>query len=111
METVADVLEHCKFLVSKGRGAEPGKLFMPKVEAQRRRVNKEHHKRVVFVTDPITYSQWHEQRDRWIELCHGNPTLAYPLMCRVLATVSDEAIKNLCDEGLIDSEQPSLGDA
>jgi hypothetical protein len=100
METVNDVLEHCKFLVSKGRGQEPGKLFMPKVEAQRRKANKEGHKRVVFQTDPETYQQWHMQRDRWIELCHGNPTLAYPLMCKVLAAISDEAIRNLCEEGL-----------
>jgi len=99
METVADVLEHCKFLVSKGRGQEPGKLFMPKVEAQRRKANKEGHKRVVFVTDPLTYSAWHAQKDRWIELCHGNPTLAYPLMLKVLAAISDEAIQGLAEAG------------
>jgi len=99
METVADVLEHCKFLVGKGRGSEPGKLFMPKVEAQRRKTNKEGHTRVVFVTDTETYKEWHTQKDRWIELCGGNPTLAYPIMCRVLAAISDEAIKNLYEEG------------
>ena len=72
---------------------------MPKVEAQRRKANKEGHKRVVFVTDTETYKEWHTQKDRWIELCGGNPTLTYPIMCRVLAAISDESIKNLYEEG------------
>ena len=100
MEDVQAVFEHCKFLISKGRASEPAKLFMPKVEAQRKRANKEKHKRVVFVTDEITYGEWHGERDRWIELCKGNPTLAYPLMVRVLKAISDEAIQALAEEGI-----------
>ncbi len=81
-------------------------LYLPRVEAQRRRVNQEQRRRVVFVCDPITYGEWHAQRDRWIELCGGNPTLAYPLMCKVLAAISDEAIRGMLEEGLSESGPP-----
>ncbi len=100
MPTVNDILVHAKWLVSKGRGEEKAVLYLPRVEAQRRRVNKEQHRRVVFACDPLTYAEWHAQRDRWIELCESNPTLAYPLMCKVLAAISDEAIRGLLDEGV-----------
>lgn len=95
METVQDVLEHCKWLVSKGRGAEPGKLFMPKIEAQRRKVNAEGYRRVVFQTDEELYKQWHEQKDRYISLCGNNPPLGYSVMLKILAAVSNEAIEGL----------------
>ena len=95
METVADVLAHCKWLVEKGRGAEPGKLFMPKVEAQRRKVNAEGYRRVVFQVDEQLYRDWHEQKDRFITLCGGNPPLAYGVMLRILAAISNEAIEGL----------------
>lgn len=102
METVNDCLEHIKWLIDKGRGSEPAKIYLPRLEAQRRKVNREQHRRVVFVTDPITYGEWHGQKDRWVELCGGNPTIAYPLMLKVLAAVSDEAIRGLAEEGLND---------
>jgi|SRR5882762_10538206 len=109
METVNDVLEHCKFLISKGRGAEPGKLFMPKVEAQRRKANKEQAKRVVFVTDPDTYSAWHTQKDRYVEICGGNPSLAYQIMLNILGAISNEAIEALYRDE--QQEPETLGDA
>lgn len=99
METVKDVLEHCKFLVSKGRSMEPAKLFMPKVEAQRRKENKEQARRVVFVVDPQGYSDWHEAKDIWIENSGGNPVIAYQNMCRVLKSVSPETIRAMVEEG------------
>ncbi len=88
-----------KWLIEHGRGQEKGIIYMPKVEAQRRRENKEGHRRVVFVTDPDTYKLWHAERDRWIELCDDNPTIAYPLMCSVLQRISDEAIRGLVEAG------------
>lgn len=56
--------------------------------------------RVAFKTDPLTYQQWHIQKDRWIKLCGGNPTLAYPLMVEVLKSISDEAIAGLYEAGI-----------
>jgi len=93
MPTVEECLIHAKWLIEKGRGQEKAVLYLPKVESQRRKENKEGHKRVVFVTDEITYRAWHEQRDRWIQICGDNPTIAYPMMCRVLAAISTEAIE------------------
>jgi len=93
MEKVKDVFEHCKWLIEKGRGEEPGKLFMPKVEAQRRKQNKEQSKRVVFVTEPETYSAWHTQKDRYVEICGGNPSIAYQVMLQILGAISTEAIE------------------
>ena|SRR5579859_6878239 len=110
METVADVLEHCKWLVEHGRAAEPGKLLLPRIEAQRRKVNKEGYRRVIFQTDEQLYRDWHTQKDRFVTLCHGNPPLAYGVMLKILAAISDEAIKNLAaDESSEDTQ--TLGDA
>lgn len=98
METVNDVLQHCQWLVSKGRGAEPGKLFMPKVEAQRRKENKEGYRRVVFQVDEQLYRDWHAQKDRYIEAVGGNPTIAYAIMLRLLAQLSDDSIRRLAED-------------
>lgn len=98
METVADVLEHCKFLVSKGRGAEPGKLFMPRVEAQRRKANKEGYRRVVFQVDEQLYRDWHTQKDRYVEACQGNVPIAYAIMLRLLAQLESSSIAKLAED-------------
>ena len=95
MERVRDVFEHCKWLIEKGRGEEPGKLFMPRVEAQKRKANAEGYRRVVFQVDEQLYRDWHEQKDRYITLCQNNPPLGYATMLKILAAISDEAIKNL----------------
>lgn len=109
METVKDVLEHCKFLIGKGRGDEPGKLYMPRIEAQRRKANKEQHKRIVFVTnDPQLYSDWHAQKDRYVTLCYSNPNLAFPVMLQILAAVADETIVGLANA---EQHEESLNDA
>lgn len=106
METVADVLKHCEWLISKGRGAEPGKLFMPRVEAQKRKVNKEGYKRVILQMDEQLYKDFHEMKDRVITLCHNNPPLAYSVMLQLIAAVGDETIT-----GLADAEQETLNGA
>lgn len=108
METVKDVLEHCKFLMDKGRADEPAKLFMPRVEAQKRKANREGYKRVVFQVDEQLYRDWHTQKDRFVTLAHNNPPLAYGVMLKILAAISDEAIVNLADD---EPEQGSLSDA
>jgi hypothetical protein len=72
---------------------------MPKLEARRRKANPEGRVRIQFYTDPLTYSAWNEQRDRWVERCHGNSTIAYPLMMKVLGAISDEAIDGLIEAG------------
>lgn len=98
METVEDVAAHCKWLIEHGRGKEPGKLFMPKVEAQRRKANKEGYRRVVFQVDEQLYRDWHEQKDRYVEACRGNVPVAYAIMLRLLAQLSADSIARLAED-------------
>lgn len=106
METLKDCFEHAKWLMEKGRGDEPCKLFFPKLEAQRRKVNKEGYKRVILQMDEQLYKDFHEMKDRIVTLCHNNPPLAYSVMLQLISAVKDETITSLAD-----AEQPSLGDA
>lgn len=109
METVQDVFEHCRWLIDKGRGGEPGKLFMPKVEAQRRKENKEGYRRVVFQVDEQLYRDWHEQKDRYVEACNGNVPIAYAIMLRLLAQLESSSIARLAADEQIQPQ--TLGDA
>jgi len=92
METVKDALVHAKWLIEHGRGEEPCKLFLPKLEAQRRKENKEGYRRFVIQVDEELYKQFHEMKDRYITLCFNNPSLAWPILLQILAAVKDETI-------------------
>jgi len=107
METVLDVLEHCKWLIAHGRSGEAAKLFMPKVEAQRRKENKEGYRRFVIQVDETLYKQFHEMKDRYITLCFNNPSLAYPVLLQILAAVADETITAMAqaDQDVIDAKR------
>ena len=95
METVKDAMAHAKWLIEHGRGDEPCKLFLPKIEAQRRKENKEGYRRFVIQVDETLYKQFHEMKDRYITLCFNNPSLAYPVMLQILAAVSDDVIQGM----------------
>ena len=99
MPTVLDALEHCKFLLSKGRGDEPAVLYLPRVQAQKRRENKDKRTRVQFDCDPETYAEFHEQRSRYIEACGGYVPIAHQIMIRLLAQLPSESIKRLAEDG------------
>lgn len=96
---LTELAKDVAWLIEKGRGDEPSVLYMPKLEARRRKANPEGRVRVQFFTDPLTYSAWNEERDRWIERCHGNSTIAYPLMVKVLKLIKDEVIDAMVEEG------------
>jgi hypothetical protein len=98
MPTVSDVLEHAKFLIGKGRGDEPAVLYLPKIEAQKRKANREKRKRIVWDVDEVTYSRFNAERDRWIAVC-VNKTVAVSLMCDVLAAVSEETMRRFLEAG------------
>lgn len=98
MQTVKDALTHAKWLVEHGRGDEPGKLVLPKLEAQRRRANREGRTRVQFDCDPGTYADFHAQLQRYRELC-GNVAVAHGVMVDVLGKVSDQLIAKIAREG------------
>jgi len=97
MPTVNDVLAQVQFLLSKGRGEEPAVLYMPRVEAQKRKVNKEKRKRIIWDVDEETYKALNTERDRWIEIAI-NKTVAVSLMCEVLAAVPEATIRALLED-------------
>lgn len=98
MPTVADVLAQAKFLISKGRADEPAVLYLPKIEAQKRKVNREKRKRIIWDVDEVTYSRFNAERDRWMRIC-VNKTTTISLMCDVLAAVSEETMRRLLEAG------------
>jgi len=49
--------------------------------------------RVVFVVDPITFGEFHKQKDRYVGICGNDPTIALPMMVKILAAISTEAIE------------------
>jgi hypothetical protein len=98
MPTVSDVLAQIQFLIGKGRGDEPAVLYMPKVEAQKRKANQEKRKRIIWDVDEVTYSRFNTERDRWMGIC-VNKTVTVSLMCDVLAAVPEETIKRLLEAG------------
>ena len=91
METVAEVKAHCEWLIAHGRAGEAAKLFMPKVENQRRRANKEGYHRFTIEVGSM-YGEFHAMKDRLITLCFNNPPLAYAILLDLIKAVPDEII-------------------
>lgn len=102
MPSVLDVLAQVKFLIDKGRGEEPAVLYMPKVEAQKRKANREKRKRIIWDVDEVTYSRFNAERDRWMGIC-VNKTVTVSLMCDILAAVPETTIRALLEAG---NEEP-----
>jgi len=73
--TVKDVLEHVKFLIEKGRADEKAVLVLPRIESQKRRLNKEKKNRIVMVVDPEFYAEWHTWDEAYMQVCGENPTI------------------------------------
>ena len=76
MPTVKDVLEHVKFLIEKGRADEKAVLVLPRVESQKRRLNKEKKNRIVMVVDPEFFSEWNTWHEAYMQVCGENPVIA-----------------------------------
>ena len=76
MPTVKDVLEHVKFLIEKGRADEKAVLVLPRIESQKRRLNKEKKNRIVMVVDPEFFSEWNTWHEAYMLTCGENPVLA-----------------------------------
>jgi hypothetical protein len=98
MPTVADCLEQAKFLVGKGCGHEAATLVLPRLAAEKRKANKEKRTRVQFDCSPEDYARFHEQLQRYREVC-GNVTLAHQLMVDMLAGVPDSTIRQIMEAG------------
>lgn len=76
MPDVAEVLEQCKWLISKGRGGEAAKLLLPRVAARKRIANAEKRRRITLVTDEQNFSEFHAIKEAWMlePGMHENPT-------------------------------------
>jgi|HubBroStandDraft_6_1064221.scaffolds.fasta_scaffold00134_69 hypothetical protein len=110
MPSVEQEMARLKWLLTEGKVAptDPCKLVCPKLEAKKRVKNTEGRTRLVVQLDtPATYSEFAAQFARYKELT-GNPQIAFSLMLRLLAGLSDDSIKRLAAD---DAEKPSLGDA
>lgn len=92
------VLAHAKFLVSKGRGHEAAKMILPRIEAQRRRANKEGRTRLVRdLHSAEAYSDWNAEFSRYVEAA-GDPNVAYSIMIRLLQQLPTESITRLAQD-------------
>lgn len=98
MPDVEAALEHCKWLISKGRGKEPAKLVLPRLERQKRVANKEQRTRVQFDCTPEEYSEWHVQFKRYIEASGNHPVIARSIMLRLLAQLDTSSIERLAED-------------
>jgi hypothetical protein len=95
---VRDCLVHAQWLIEHGRGEEKAALILPRVEAQRRRENKEGRTRFIREMDSHeTYSEFNAEFDRYVELSGGNPHIAYGIMLRLLRQLPDSSIRKLAE--------------
>ena len=99
MPDVYAALEQAKHLIAAGHGSEPAKLVLPRREAKKRAANEEKRKRVIFDCDEQTYADFHAERARYIEACGNHPLIAYAVMIRCLAQLSNDVIRRLAEEG------------
>jgi hypothetical protein len=110
MPDVEAALEHCKWLISHGRGKEPAKLVLPRIERQKRVANKEQRTRVQFDCTPEEYSEWHKEFKRYIESCRNHSVIARSIMLRLLQQLPDSSIAKLAEDDTA-AEKETLGDA
>lgn len=98
MTDVAEVLKQCQWLISKGRAGEAAKLVLPRIEAQRRRANKEGRTRLVRdLHSAEAYSEWNAEFSRYVEAT-GDPNVAYSIMLRLLKQLPTSSITALAED-------------
>jgi hypothetical protein len=99
--TLREERERVKWLIREGKvgDEEPCKVVFPRLEAKKRAANKEKRCRVAFDTDPASYQDFHEQKERYIRLCNDNKTLGIHAMIAVLTAFTDEQVQALRDAG------------
>jgi hypothetical protein len=108
-EDVFAVAEHAKWLIEHGRGNEPAKIILHRVEAQKRKANKEGKTRLVKdLHNAQAYADWHKEFDRYVTIA-VDPNVAYSIMLRLLQQLPDSSIKRLAADEQI--ETGSLSDA
>jgi hypothetical protein len=97
LPTVDECATHIRWLQDHGRGHESCVVYLPKVEAQRRRENKEKTHWIKAKVSLEAKKEWETQRDRYIGLVK-NKEVAYSIMFEILSLISDEAITARAEE-------------
>jgi hypothetical protein len=101
MPSFKEELARMLWLQHEGKIAddEPTKVIFPRRAAKERVENKKERTRLIRELDThVTYSEFNAEFDRYIEHSGGNPQIAYSLMLRCLAQLSDESIKKLAED-------------
>jgi hypothetical protein len=88
-------------------------ISFPRREAKKRMANKEKKSEVRFKCDPVTYGEFHVQKERIMRQLDENPTLFGLFVCETLSDWRDEAVAawKRNHEGIAEAESPTLGDA
>lgn len=96
-----DYKAHLKKCIEENRipDDEPCVIKFPRQEAKRKMKNKpdaEGHRRTRIAWncgDADTFAEFHKERERYVQVCGENPTLATDMMIIVLKLHPDEEIK------------------
>ncbi len=79
----------------------------PRREVKKRIANKEKKSRIVFVCDPVTFSEFHAEKERVMRMLGENPTLFGVWLVESMKASDDAAVQ----EWLAEQEGESLADA
>ena len=75
-EELREHLKRCLERVDRVPDDEPWcGIRFPRVEAKKRVSNEKQSKRIVIVTDPQNFSEFHAMREAYMSYCQDNPTL------------------------------------
>jgi hypothetical protein len=73
---------------------EPWSLIFPRRKAKDRVKNEQKSRRVVFVMDETGYSEWNEQRERYMRAAKENPPICYLWMLEAIRAYPVEEKSN-----------------
>ena len=75
MPTLDEIKGQVDYLIREGRGKEKAALILPRQDARERIENPHKRKRIVMVTDPANYAEFHAMREAYMQALGENPTL------------------------------------
>jgi len=87
-------LQRCLERVERVPDDEPwSQIRFPRQEAKRRVSNEKQSKRIVIVTDPQTFSEFHSEKERILGCLDENPTLFGYYLIALMRHWSDDEIR------------------
>jgi hypothetical protein len=99
MASVKEEFELLKAKILAGKGGETIHVVWQDQVRRQRRENPKKTTMVRFESyDPKTYSDFHEQKQRFIDIA-GDPSIAMLLLVRALAQVSEDTLRQWLTDG------------